>query len=305
VIVVVLVALAASLAGIVLERRLGPRAAPLTDRLVRLILWVLGPIVTFPSVAHLHVNASVGAGLAAGWIVLAAILGLGWVIGRRVLRADRPTAGGMAVSAASANTGYLGIPLVAAVLGPQALGPAIAWDAAVTTPWTMLVGFAVGASVGTKAGESPRDRLRAFLTRNPVLVAAIAGLLAPEALAPGWLVDVSHVAAYALLPVGFLVLGVLLTAESEDVEDVAPLPRQVAIVFVLRLVVAPLLFALLVLPLHGIPDAYRLQSVMPCAIMSLVIAHTFGLHPRLAAAAIASTTAAVVVGFAVGRLVLG
>ena len=45
----------------------------------------------------------------------------------------------------------------------------------------MLLGaFAVGAAFGTKAGEGVGDRVRFFFTRNPLLYAAVAGLLAPR-----------------------------------------------------------------------------------------------------------------------------
>jgi predicted permease len=90
-----------------------------------------------------------------------------------------------------ANTGYLGIPLNAALLGHSALAPAIAWDTIVTQVVLYTAGFGVGAAFGTEAGGNPRERLRTFLTRNPVLWALLAGLLAPDALAPQALVDIA------------------------------------------------------------------------------------------------------------------
>lgn len=297
---VALAALASTLAGVGLERRLGEEAAKrLQARLVTVLLFVLAPLVTFPSIARLHIDAGVGVGLALGWVAMAIVCAIGWLVARKVLHADRPTAGSIAVCSAGGNTGYLGIPLVAAVLGSDALGPAIAWDVVVTTPWTMTAAFAIGAAVGTRAGDTGRDRFRAFLRRNPPLLAAIAGLVAPDALSPDWLVEVSKVAAYALLPAGFLTLGVLLTAER-DHADAAPIRSGVITVIALRLLGVPALFALFALPLHDVPHAYYLQTVMPCTVMSLVIAHTFGLRPRLAAMAIASTTALVVTGALIG-----
>ena len=83
-----------------------------------------------------------------------------------------------------ANTGYLGYPLSVALLGRDQLSTAVLYDVLVSGPCLLLGAFAVGAAFGTKAGESPRQRVRAFFTRNPPLYAAIAGLLAPAALAP-------------------------------------------------------------------------------------------------------------------------
>ena len=299
---VALAALAATLVGVGLERRLGEDAAKrLQQRLVTVLMYVLAPIVTFPAIARLEIDAGVGVGLALGWVVMLSILGASWLIATRVLHADRPTAGAIALAAAAGNTGYLGIPFVAALLGSDALGAAIAWDVVTTTPWTLVVGFAVGAAVGTKAGETGRERLRSFVRRNPPLLAAIAGLLAPDALAPDWLLEVSHVAAYALLPAGFLTLGVLLTAEREH-PDATPIGPGVGLVIGLRLLVAPALFYVLALPLDDVPDAYYLQTAMPCTIMSLVIAHVFGLRARLVAVALAWTTGIVVVAGLVGSL---
>ena len=84
----------------------------------------------------------------------------------------------------SVNTGYLGYPLTVALLGHDQLSTAVLYDVLVTGPCLLLGAFAVGAAFGTKAGETPRQRLRAFFTRNPPLFAAVAGLLAPGALAP-------------------------------------------------------------------------------------------------------------------------
>ena len=84
------------------------------------------------------------------------------------------------------------------------------YDVLVTGPSLLLGAFAVGAAFGTKAGEAPRDRVRAFFTRNPPLYAAIAGLLAPSALAPQVLVDASQALIVAILPIGFFAVGATL-----------------------------------------------------------------------------------------------
>jgi hypothetical protein len=101
-----------------------------------------------------------------------------------------------------ANTGYLGIRRSAALLGGDALGAAIAFDTVVSGPMFFVVGFAIGAAFGTTAGETRGERARAFVLRNPPLVALVAALLAPDALAPDVLVDAAKVLAYAVLRSG-------------------------------------------------------------------------------------------------------
>jgi predicted permease len=64
---------------------------------------------------------------------------------------------------------------------------------------------------------------------------------------------------------------------------------------VLRLAVAPALLYLLSLPLIDLPSSYLLLAAMPCGINTLVVAHAYGLDMRIAAGAVAWSTAIVVV----------
>ncbi len=53
--------------------------------------------------------------------------------------------------------------------------------------------------------------------------------------------------------------------------------RPVALSLVSRLAVMPALLTLLAAPLIELPSAYRLLSVMPSGINSMVVAHAYGL----------------------------
>ena len=124
----------------------------------------------------------------------------------------------------SVNTGYLGYPLTVALLGRDQLSTAVLYDVLVTGPCLLLGAFAVGAAFGTKAGETPRERVGAFFTRNPPLYAAIAGMLAPKALAPAELVDISQALIVAILPIGFFAVGATLAENAEHGELPMPPP---------------------------------------------------------------------------------
>src|SRR4029077_12135397 len=143
----------------------------------------------------------------------------------------------------------------------------------------LLGAFAVGAALGTKAGEGPRQRVRAFFTRNPPLYAAIAGLLAPSALAPQALVDLSQALIVAILPIGFFAVGATLAENAEHGELPMPPPmtRPVAVTMASRLAIRPGLMRLMAAPLIDLPAAYRLLSAMPSGLNSLVVAHAYGL----------------------------
>jgi predicted permease len=229
------------------------------------------------------------------------------VISLRLLRLERPTAGSVIVGTLAPNTGYLGYPLCASLLGFHALGQAVVYDVAVSVPNLLLLGFGVGAAFGTKAGEGLRERLVAFFTRNPPLYAAIAGLLAPDSLAPTWLVDVSRGAVVALLPIGFFAVGAVLAEEVEDqrIDLGSPLDPPLATVTLLRLVVAPGLLFVLALPLIDLPGPYLLLAAMPCGINTLLIAHVYGLDAKLAARAVAWTTAIAVVAALIAQAIWG
>src|SRR5262249_46984344 len=159
----------------------------------------------------------------------------------------------------SVNTGYLGYPLTVALLGRDQLSTAVLYDVLVTGPCLLLGAFAVGAALGTRAGETPRQRARAFFTRNPPLYAALLGLLAPKGLAPHALVAPSRALLVAILPLGFFAVGATLTENAEHGELPMPprLSRPVALSVVSRLAIAPALLMLLAAPLIELPAAYR------------------------------------------------
>lgn len=288
---------AALAGGVGAERRLGARAGRGARALLRVMLFALQPFVTFFNLARLHVTAGVGAGVLFGWLALLAAGAIAWVIGRRVLGLARPSAGTLTNVAMQGNTSYLGLPLCAALLGSGALSEAVAYDALVQGPVFLTVVFAVAAATGTRAGESARERLRAFVARNPPLLAAVAGLLAPAALAPDTLVSASRVLVFALLPLGFFAVGVTLAEEAADgaVAVPPPLTRRVAVAVALRILVAPALLMALSLAVPGVPAAFLLLAAMPVGVNAITVAHVYGLDLPLAAGAIAWSTLLVVV----------
>jgi hypothetical protein len=293
----VALAIAASVAaGVAAERRYGERAQEATTRVVRVLLWVVLPFVTFFTLARLEIDTGVGVGLLLAYTELGVVALLAYLAGTRLLGLDRPQTGALMVVASLANTGYLGIPLVGALLGGGALGAAIAYDTVVSGPMFFVVGFAIGAAFGTTAGETRGERVRAFVLRNPPLAALVASQLAPDALAPDVLVDTAQVLAYAVLPVGFVILGVNLAAEAEHGSLPFPPPFDAAIgtALGLRLLVAPLLMLGLVALTVDVPDAYLVQAAMPSGINSLIVAHAYGLDLRLIAAALSWSTAIVI-----------
>jgi predicted permease len=282
--------------GIAAERR-RPAGARRAARVVLAgMLYTLVPFIVFFNIVRLHVDVNLGGGIALAYATLALVGLAAWLVGSRLLRLPRPATGSLMAAAMQVNTGYVGLPIVVVLLGAGHLGEAAAYDALVTAPWLFGAVFAVGAAFGASAGEGARERIRAFVTRNPPLLALIAAVLAPASLAPDVLVNASRTLVFALVPLGFFAVGVTLAAEADDGATPFPPPLTPAVVaaVLLRLVVAPGLLYLLALPLIHLPDSYLLLAAMPCGINTLVVAHAYGLDMRIAAGAVAWSTAIVV-----------
>jgi predicted permease len=205
-----------------------------------------------------------------------------------------------------ANTGYLGFPMVAVMLGLDHLDEAIVFNVLVATPSLLIGAFSVGAAFGTRAGERPADRVRAFFTRNPSLYAAVAAVLVPDALAPDVLVDAAKIAIVAILPLGFFAVGSALASEAEEgaMPVPPPLDRAIATAVGARLLLAPALLYALALPFIDLPATYLLLSAMPCGINTMIVTHAYGLDLRISASAVAWSTA-IVIAAAIPLSILG
>ncbi|MGE4427302.1 MAG: AEC family transporter [Solirubrobacteraceae bacterium] len=300
--------LVATAVGVGAEHRWRGTAERLSRRTMELMLaWVLPPVY-FVLVSRLDVDTALLGGIGTAYLALAVVGVLAWWIAARVLRLPRRTVGAVLLAVVLANTGYFGLPLVRTVLGPDELGPAVAWDSLVSGPMFFAVAFAIGAAFGVDAdGDERRGaRLRAFL-RNPLLWTAIVALVVPWDASDG-LADVATGVVVALLPIGFFVVGVQLAGEVEDdpsrdtgagrAMDRLGLGWSPALGLVigLRLVVAPLVAVGVSVAALDLPAGMLLQAAMPTGINSLLVAHRFGLDLRPIAGAIAWTTVIMTVG---------
>ena len=290
--------------GVWSEVRWPQGAANAARKALLVLLYALLPPVIFFNLARAEIDLShaVGIGLA---LVAVSITGVfTWWVASRVMKLSRNQTGAVICAVLSVNTGYLGYPLTVALLGRGELSTAVLYDVLVTGPSLLLGAFAVGAAFGTKAGDTPRDLVRAFFTRNPPLYAAIAGLLAPSALAPQILVDASQILIVAILPIGFFAVGATLAegAEHGELPLPPPLTRPVLLTLGARLVMVPALLMLLAAPLIDLPAAYRLMSAMPTGLNAMVVSHAYGLDNQIVAEAITWSTAIVIVASLVSLL---
>jgi predicted permease len=291
--------------GVWAERRRPEAAAHAARRILVLMLYGLLPPIIFFNLAAAEVDLDHGVGIGLALLTSSLSALLAWFLAEHWLGLSRPRAGAVVCTVLCVNTGYLGYPLTVALLGREELSTAVLYDVLVTGPCLLLGAFAVGAAFGTRAGETPRERVRAFFTRNPPLYAAVAGLLAPDVLAPELAVDLSQALLVAILPLGFFAVGATLAenAERGDLPLPPPLTRPVALSVGCRLLVAPALLLAVSAPLIDLPAAYLLLAAMPSGINSMVVAHAYGLDMEITAEAVAWSTAIVVAGALVSLLV--
>jgi predicted permease len=283
-------------AGIAAERRWPQRAIAGSRRSLLFVLYVVLPPTTFFNLAAVDFDTNHAGGIAIGWVATALAAVTAGLIGARVLRLARPKIGAMMVCTLVANTGYLGYPLVAALLGSDHLGEAVAYDVGVGAPALLLGGFAVGAAFGTRAGSGARQRSGAFFARNLPLYAGLLALVAPDSLAPDVLVDISRVVVVAILPVGFFAVGTALAQESDEGEVRLPPPitRPTLGVAFTKVMLLPALLYAISLPLIDLPGTYLLMAAMPSGLNSMIVAHAYGLDLETTAEAISWTTVLVV-----------
>ena len=288
--------IAGTAVGVGAEHRYPTAAVALARRFLKAILYFAVPLIIFFNLARAHISVDNGVGLLLALLTLTLVGTFAWFVSSRVLKLSRAQTGAVMVTSIVANTTYLGYPLTVALLGHDHLSTGVLYDVLVGGPSLMLGAFGIGAAFGDKAGEGLRQRLKAFLTRNPPLYAAILGLLAPRALAPTVLVDASQVLAICVLPVGFFAVGATLAEGAEHGELPFPPPMNppVALAVISRIALAPAVLMLLAAPLIDLPSAYRLMSAMPTGLNAMIVSHAYGLDNRTVAEAITWSTAIVV-----------
>jgi malate permease and related proteins len=221
------------------------------------------------------------------WVVFAAMLGLGWVCAR-ALKLPREIAGGFIIATALGNTGYIGYPITAALLGTKQLTEAIFFDVFGTVFALAMVGLLVAQRYGTneEARINPARELLTF----PAVIALAAALALRTVPIPIPVMDGLGLLANMVAPLIMISVGISLRWETLG-RRALPLASLAA----LRLLVAPaigLAVGLLLLG-PGLPLRVTvLEAGMPAMMLTLVVGERFGLDTDFIASAIFVTTAA-------------
>jgi predicted permease len=261
------------------------------DSLFNLVVKVATPCLIFESVAtnpalrepgNLFLPPLLGFGLtlltmALGWYVARA---LGLTIGHGLRT--------FALAVGLTNYGYLPLPLMDAMFGPESRAVLLVHNVGVEAAiWT--------GGVLVVTGLSPREGWRKLINAPVIalIVALAANLTGAAAHVPALVMNFVHVLAVCAIPLGLLMTGVSIQPHLDDPKQLVN-PRVTLTAWLLRLVVLPWVFLLAARYLPCPVELQRvlvIQAAMPSAVVSIIVARIYGGQPLVAVQIILGTTA--------------
>lgn len=219
-------------------------------------------------------------------VVEMVVLGLAYA-SARALKLNRQTTGGLMLAAAFGNTGFLGYPMVAAAFphSASAMPTAVMYDEFGMSMVLNSVGVAIATSFAGKRFEP--SSLLEFL-KTPLFAATIVALALRNVYVPPVIMKTLHFLGAGTVPLAMISIGLSLSATS-----LRKYPTALGVSFLLKMVALPLLMWI-ALPLIGVTGTIRqvaiLESAVPSAVVSGVIAGRYGANQEFVAAAIFATT---------------
>lgn len=259
------------------------------SRISNLVIQVTLPAAIFIAVATEMTPQMFGA---APWVVLLGVISgivtyaLAALIGR-FLRLEPSRRGVYTLAACSTNTGFLGIPLIASVFGPVAAVTAVLYDFSTT-----IIIFTIG--IGGLDRSDKRFDLWKLLRNlcNPMFMALV---LAVGWSATGWTlpslaVRLLHLLGDSTIPLVMICLGHMLYSAQGKARVPA---LHMGLLSGIRFIAAPMLMLALVSLPAMTPEAQAvcvLQSAMPAATLTPILARQYGADEHFGVSATLSTT---------------
>ncbi len=210
--------------------------------------------------------------------VMAGALGLG-----RLLRWPAPQTRTISILFAIPNTGFIGFPVIFAVLGREGLAYAVLYDLGTTVA---LCSLAIWVLTGRSGAKKSWKTLL-----NPALLAMAGGFLVNRLgiTLPELVVTPLQIMANATTPLAMLLMGSMLGEVNLRDKRLVPL----GLVCLGKLILYPFLASLLVLPFNLPPlarAAALLQAAMPSMASTPVLTQKYGGDNELAVTAVFITT---------------
>lgn len=252
--------------------------------LARLGFNVFGPCLVFKLLTGTELSGSAMAGMAAVTALsLLGVAGIAFVIGRIMGLRRRPLAA-LVLVAMLPNAGNYGLSLVRMAFGQEALA-----HAGVFFVTSSVVLYTVGVFVASLGTVEPRQALFG-LARVPAIYAVLVALVVVrmDLTIPLPIDRTVTILSEAAIPVFLVVLGLELR-RAGSLESYRVLGLGIG----LRLVVSPIL-ALVLVRVLGITGSGReaglVESAMPVAVATTVLAETYDIEPGFITAAVLVST---------------
>ncbi len=287
-----------------LARRAGVLRREDGPAMVRVVIHLSLPPLIFLIIVRADLSGALLLVPLAGFVIHGILLVLA-ALSTRVWGLDRPRAGALIVATAVGNTGFFGLPLIAASGDGFSLPAAVMYDSLATGVITWTSTVAIATSYGRPRGGpriSPGDLGRSLLL--PPTWALAAGLLVNVA---GIELSAAAERPFELLGAATLPLTMLYAGLMLDLHGVPRLWRELSFVVVVRLGVATLLGVAVAAAFGLDGDVFNtvvIMAAMPTAMMSLVIGTRSGLRADVLASAVVVTTLLATMTLPVWRAVL-
>ena len=261
------------------------------ESLLGLIVRVLTPCLIFESVVSRATVSGAGDVLLpplAGFLLTSVSLAVGWYAARALGLTIGHGLRTFALAVGLTNYGYLPLPLMDTLFGPDSRAFLFMHNAGVEAAiWT------TGVLIVT--GESPRAAWRKLLNA-PLLALGVALAFKLSGLGdqlPAVVWSFIHALAVCAVPLGLLMTGATFAPHLNDPKQLVN-PRVILTAWLLRLAVLPWVFLLAAryAPIStGLKQVLVVQAAMPTAVISVIVARIYGGKPLVAVQIILGTTA--------------
>ncbi len=259
--------------------------------LFNLVVKVTTPCLIFESVAGnpaLRDPGNIVLPPLAGFGLTLVSMALGWYVARALGLTIGHGLRTFALAVGLTNYGYLPLPLMDAMFGPESRAVLLVHNVGVEAAiWTG--GILVVTGLSPLAGW--RKLINAPLLA--LVAAVVCNLAGVSAHLPAAVMNLVHALALCAVPLGLIMTGVSIQPHLDDPKQLVN-PRVTLTAWLLRLMVLPWVFLLAARYLPCSVELKRVlvvQAAMPSAVVSIIVARIYGGQPLVAVQIILGTTA--------------
>lgn len=255
--------------------RLLPKAAPVV--LGKFLFYVGVPLSILGFLRGAELSLSLWSAPVASWA--AQLLGVGaasWVLRWQGAEWSRRSQGSFLLASMVGNTGYIGYPVVLALVGPAYFAWALLYDIGSTLG---IYGFGVVLASRFSSQQWSGGLLLQALLKNPALWSFAIGLLSQNLPLPALIEAGLHQLAWGVVSLALVLIGMRLSQLS-SLSNVKPALISLGI----KMLLVPLVLgvALKLLGITGpVHQVLLLQTAVPPAFGTLVVAEAYALDREL------------------------